>query len=459
MADVARRLPPISPRVALLLAAAVLIAVVLYAGREALGPFIVGLLLVYLLSPAVEWLARLRLPRSVAILVVYALTIVLVVEGLNLMLRPLVEQIRLFASDLPGLVDRLRVQLDQLGTIYRGLQIPPAIRTALDDWLQRLRDGDVGFDPAVLLPVLQATTGFLVTLFAFLIVPVWAFYLLKDRPSLMRAFDASIPPEWRTDVEAVRTIVGKVFGSWVRAQLLLGITVGVATFGGLVLLGMVVDPIFGRFAVLLSVIAGVLELLPIIGPIIAAIPAILLAGTVGLEAAGAAFLLYLGVQQVENNLLVPKIQGGATNLHPSAVMLALVLGGAVAGLLGAILALPVTATARDVYRYLFARLSRPLAAEPAAAMAAALDDGSGGPALGGARAAGGAASVIERGDPGQTVDGPTGVSSDSNEVANDQVDGRNGERLSHHDDAVRQEPPERDRVTGPPGEVRHDDVR
>ncbi len=359
MVEPARRLPQMSPRVALLAVAATILGIVLYAGREALGPFVVGLLLIYLLAPPIEWLARLGLPRALAILLVYAATIVLVVEGLNLMLRPLVEQIRLFTTDLPGLVDQLRVQLERVGAVYRGLELPPAIREAIDDWLAKLAAGDVGFDPAVLLPVLRATTGFVATFFAFLIVPVWAFYLLKDRPSLVRSFEASLPPEWRPDIDAVMAIIGRVFGSWVRGQVLLGVTVGVATFAGLLLLGATVDPIFSRFAVLLAVIAGLLELLPIIGPIIAAIPAILLAFTVGLEAAGAALLLYLAVQQVENNLLVPKIQGDATNLHPSAVMLALIVGGAVAGLLGAILALPVTAAARDVYRYLFARLSVP----------------------------------------------------------------------------------------------------
>jgi predicted PurR-regulated permease PerM len=150
-----------------------------------------------------------------------------------------------------------------------------------------------------------------------------------------------------------------VFSSWVRGQVVLGLAVGIATFIGLLVLGATVDPIFSRFAVLLAVIAGLLELLPIIGPIIAAVPAILIAATAGIEAAGAAFLLYLAIQQIENNVLVPKIQGDATDLHPSAVMLALVVGGAVAGLLGAILALPVTAAARDVYRHLFARLSVP----------------------------------------------------------------------------------------------------
>src|SRR3970040_1492407 len=131
----ARRLPPVTPRVALLATAAVVVGIVLYAGREALCPFIVGLLIVSLLAPPIEWLARRHIPRPLAILLVYAATVLLVVEGLNLMLRPLVDQIRQFATDLPGLVDQLRSQLERLGAVYRGLELPPAIRDARDELL------------------------------------------------------------------------------------------------------------------------------------------------------------------------------------------------------------------------------------------------------------------------------------------------------------------------------------
>ena len=97
--------------------------------------------------------------------------------------------------------------------------------------------------------------------------------------------------------------------------------------------------------------------MPVIGPIISAIPAVLIAATAGIEAVIAALVLYTLVQQVENNFLVPKIQGDATDLHPAAVIFAIIIGGALAGLLGAILALPVLAASRDVVRYLFRRLS------------------------------------------------------------------------------------------------------
>jgi predicted PurR-regulated permease PerM len=356
--DPARLRPP-TPRVALLLTAAVVLAVALYLGRDALGPFIVGLLFVFLLDPFVERLARLRLPRWLAVIVVYGVAIFVIIEALNLTLQPLVAQVRAFIDALPDLITRLQAQLDRLGAVYRGLELPPAVRDAVDQWIRNLRAGNFGFDPGIIMPILRATTGFLTAVLGFLVVPVWSFYLLKDRPVLAEAFDRSLPSEWRADVKAVLGLVERVFRQWIRGQLVLGLAVGIATFGGLLVLAAAVDPIFGRYAILLAVIAGIFELLPIIGPILSAIPAILIGATAGLEAAVAAFLLYLAIQQIENTLLVPKIQGDAVELHPSVVILALIVGGSIAGLLGAILALPVTAALRDVYRYLFRRLSAP----------------------------------------------------------------------------------------------------
>ena len=212
-------------------------------------------------------------------------------------------------------------------------------------------------DLSFLLPIITSAGSLIGALFGYLLLPVWAFYLLKDRVALTAQFDRSLPAAWRFDTWAVLRMVRRVFGQWVRAQLILGFTVGVFTFIGLTILSVTIDPIFGRYAILLSVIAGILELVPIIGPIVSAVPAVLLAATAGIEPVIAALILYTLVQQVENNLLVPKIQGDAIELHPAAVIFAIIIGGALAGLLGAILALPIAAALRDVSRYLFRRLS------------------------------------------------------------------------------------------------------
>lgn len=362
-----RRLQPPTPRVALLIAAAAILGFVLYLGRDVLAPFVIGLLLVYLLDPPVERLCRLHIPRWLAVLLVYGLTLGIVIEGLNLLLAPIVQQLSAFVTGLPRYLGEIDKQLQHLTAAYRGLDLPPEVRRVLDEASAGFGQRAASFDPTVLLPVFSSIAGLIASLFGYLIVPVWAFYLLKDRPALAASFDRGLPEAWRQDAWAIVHITDRVFRQWLLGQVVLGLTVGVATYAGLIVLGDAVDPLFGRYALLLATVAGLFELLPIIGPILAAIPAVMLALTMSVQAVVAVFILYLAVQQLENYLLVPKIQGDAVRLHPSAIMFALVVGGAIAGLIGAILALPVAATARDIYRYLFGRLSDERAAQPAGA--------------------------------------------------------------------------------------------
>jgi predicted PurR-regulated permease PerM len=348
------RLRAPTPRVAFVIIAGVALVALLYAGRDILAPFVLGLFLVFLLDPPVEWLARRRIGRGWAVLLVYLTVTAIVVALIAITAGPLISQVHKLIDELPTLVGTLR---DQLIGLLRGVGLPPDVLARIEDTLAHLDQILAGIDPAVLLPFVRSLFSLLGGLVGFLIVPVWVFYVVKDRPTMTDGLASGLPPLWKTDVLAVAAIVQAVLGKWVRGQLILGSVVGLATLVGLLLLGVFVDPVFARFAVILAVIAGVLELLPIIGPIISAIPAIILAATVSPVAVIAAFVLYLGIQQVENTFLVPKIQGDAVELHPAAVLFVLVLGGAVYGLLGAILAVPIAAAARDVYRYFFRRLS------------------------------------------------------------------------------------------------------
>jgi predicted PurR-regulated permease PerM len=367
------RFAPLSPRVAVLIGAAIVLGVLLWLARDAVRPFVVGLLMVYLLDPPVRWLTARGVRRTVAILLVYVIALVIVVEFLNLTLTPLFDELVRFLQDLPGLADQLQAQILRLSEFYARLQIPGVVRVLIVSLIASVTDGGgAGVGSVVLTAILRILTGagsILGAVFGYILLPVWVFYLLKDRVSLTTQFDRSLPPAWRFDTWAVLRIVRRLFGQWVRAQLILGLTVGTFTFIGLLVLSRLVDPVFGRYAVLLSVTAGILELLPIIGPIISAVPAVLLAATAGLEPVIAALVMYTLVQQVENNVLVPKIQGDAIEMHPALVMFAIVIGGALGGLLGAILALPVAAAGRDVVRYLFRRLSP----EAPDALAASID--------------------------------------------------------------------------------------
>jgi len=355
-----RRFAPLSPRVGVLVAASVVAGLVLWMARDSIRPFILGLLFVYLLEPPVRWLVRRGVRRIYAIVLVYVVGVVLFVEFLALTLTPLVNEVVRFVQDFPKLAAQLDEQLKNLGEFYQRLQIPVALRDWIDGIVAGIGQGSSGSGSGAslsfLLPLITGAGSLLGALFAYFILPVWVAYILKDRVTLIAQFDRAVPETWRFDTWAVIKTVERDFGQWVRGQLILGFVVGIATFVGLIVLSQWF-PIFGRYAVLLSVIAGLFELVPIIGPIISAVPAVLLAATDSPAAILAALLLYFLVQQVENNFLVPKIQGNAVQLHPAAVVFAIIVGGSLAGLLGAILALPVTAAFRDVVRYLFRRLT------------------------------------------------------------------------------------------------------
>jgi predicted PurR-regulated permease PerM len=352
------RFVPLSPRVTVLVLAAAVTGLVLWMARDSIRPFILGLLFVYLLDPIVRSLVRRGLRRTLAIVVVYVVGITVVVVFLAVTVTPLVNEVLRFIQDFPHLATQLQAQLERLGEIYQHLEIPDEIRQRIDSILAGITQGGGGggIDVGFLLPLLTGAGSLIGAVFAYFILPVWVAYILKDKATLVAQFDRALPESWRFDAWAVIKTVERDFGQWVRGQLILGFVVGFATFVGLIVLSQFF-PIFGRYAVLLSVIAGVLELVPIIGPIISAVPAVLLGAIDSPAALLAALALYFLVQQIENNVLVPKIQGTAVQLHPAVVVFAIIIGGSLAGLLGAILALPLTAAARDVVKYLFRRLS------------------------------------------------------------------------------------------------------
>lgn len=348
-----------TPRAVLAGATGVVLVLVTLAMLDTLTPFVVGLLLVYLLAPAVDRIAALRvggraIPRWLAILLLYALIVIVLGVSVGLVLGPMNEQVQRFVDQSPAFLAAAQ-------DWYAGLDLPGWARHGIDDALEAITSGGEsgGMGLAGLLPLARSVASTLIGAFGFFIIPFWAFYLLRDLPRLARTFEQALPPGWRRDGMAVMGIVDHTFGRWIRGQLILGLVVGIATFVGLLLLGELIDPVFLSFAVLLAVVAGILELVPVIGPILSMIPTLILALTAQdpVQAAFAVVLLYLVVQQVENHVLVPQIQGDAVELHPSFVILALIVGSALFGILGAILSVPVTAALRDIYRYWFRRMS------------------------------------------------------------------------------------------------------
>src|SRR5918992_3257304 len=340
--------------------AAVMVVVVVWAlwtARGALPAFFIGLALAFILDPAVTRLQRLGLPRWAGVLASYAAVVALVWLLIAFALPPISRQTREFIEALPELgaaVGQLEVAVLDW---YESLPLPDELRTMIDEQLAASQVALAELLRGLLAPTVAAVLRAATFVLGLVVVPVWLFFVLKDREGFSRTVAGALPPAWRTDAENLLALLGRVGGRWVRGQLLLGASVFAATAIGLTILNLLGFSEFGEFTLVLALIAGVLEWFPIIGPIVAAIPAVLIALSISAPAAIAIVVIYTAIQQFENHFLVPKVMGDAVDLHPAVMIVSLVVGGALFGLGGAILAAPTVAAGRDVYRYGFHRLA------------------------------------------------------------------------------------------------------
>ena len=328
----------------------------LWTARGALPAFFIGLALAFVLDPIVTFLARRGAPRSAGVIVAYVAVVLVIWAVIAFAVPPIARQTSDFIEHLPELGAAVGDVERQLERWYAGLPLPEDLRAAVDAQVAASGQAVADLVRGLLAPTLSAIVRTATFVFGLVVIPVWLFFVLKDREGFSRTVAGALPPSWRPDAENLLALLARVGGRWVRGQLLLGASVFLATVIGLTILTVIGFDEFGQFTLVLALIAGVLEFVPIIGPIIAAVPAILIGLSISFPAAIAAALLYTAIQQLENNFLVPKVLGDAIELHPAVMILALVVGGALFGIGGAILAAPVVASGRDLYRYGFHRL-------------------------------------------------------------------------------------------------------
>lgn len=340
------------------LAMVVAVAWLLWTARGALPAFVIGLALAFVLDPVVTLVQqRTGMPRWAGVLVAYALVVAFVWILVAFAIPPIARQARELIERGPELGAAVSAWERDLEAWYRSLALPPELREVIDSSIARGREAFGELLQAIAGPIVTQAVRMASFVLGLVIIPVWLFFVLKDRERFPRAVGAALPPSWRADADSVLAILARVGGRWVRGQLLLGASIFAATAIGLTFLVLIGFRELGEFTLVLALIAGILEWFPIIGPIIAAVPAILIALTISPAAVVAVVILYTAVQQLENNLLVPKVMGDAVELHPAVMILALVVGGALFGIGGAILAAPIVAIGRDLYRYGFRRLS------------------------------------------------------------------------------------------------------
>ncbi|HEY0605874.1 MAG TPA: AI-2E family transporter [Herpetosiphonaceae bacterium] len=339
-----------------------LIVWILRRSGATLTPFIIGLVMAYLLLPIVKKLDR-YMPRWASITTVYLVGLILFELIVVFVVPPTVAQVQQFTSNIPEWFDRSNQFVnDRIADFQRSApqEVQDQVNTQVRNAQQTLQRNASTYAQRVgefLLNTLLSVFQTITFLLGFLIIPFFLFYILLDTNKLPRAIDVLLHPRIRPDFWNIWRIVDGVFGRYIRGQLVLGLIIGATSFIGLTVLNM-----FGfniRYTVLLAIIAGIGELIPVVGPIISAIPAILVAIGDGWSAVGAVVVLYVLIQQLENQILVPRIVGNTLKLHAAILMALLVIAGSVGGLGLVILSAPLAAIGRDVFIYLHRRLREP----------------------------------------------------------------------------------------------------
>jgi sporulation integral membrane protein YtvI len=302
-----------------------------------LTPFLVSLILSYLLLPVVHFMERRRITRSLAIIVIYIAFALIVFIFCVRVMPLLLDDLQDLAEQLPEYAAGLQDLLGQLEENYERFNLPPRIREIVDNNIQGLGDA--------LVFQLERSYNFLIELFnriiLLLLVPILTFYFIRDEAYLRQKALELFPARYRRELVAVAEEINAALGAFIRGALLVSLLVGLLTYIGLLILGV-------NYALVLALIVGITNLIPYIGPIIGALPAIVVAFLDTPLLALKVTILIIIVQQVETQLIAPPIIGHSIRLHPLAIFLALLLGGKLFGFIGLILALPATIILRIV---------------------------------------------------------------------------------------------------------------
>ncbi|MBI2984778.1 MAG: AI-2E family transporter [Candidatus Kerfeldbacteria bacterium] len=293
----------------------------LYVVRDVALVIFVALVLAAAIDPSITRLERRGIPRAAGIAIIYV-GIVAVLSLIVILFVPLVvDQLAQFTKAFP--------QLYEKGfALFQNYQDSSAV-TGLQRALESLTQGLSQFTQGIFTRLFSFFGGLL----SFIGVLVLTFYLTMEEKGMKRLAVDLAPARHRPYLTQLFNRIEDRLGSWLRGQLLLGLIIAVLTYLGLSLLQV-------KFALVLALIAGVTELIPIVGPLIGAIPAIIVALSQDPLLALWVLILYIVIQQLENNLIVPKVMSRATGLNPVIVIIAILIGAKLAGLIGIILAVP-----------------------------------------------------------------------------------------------------------------------
>lgn len=287
-----------------------------YLVRDIILQLFVALLLMTILEPLVNRLSKIKIPRAISVLLAYILVIGIFGGLIALIIPAIVEQTTSFVNALPGYISQI------------GLK---------QQWSDQIVSGFLSAAGNAPGEVFQFTFSVFSTVLATITVLVFAFYMLVAREKLEDQLGIFFGEEKKKELGRILDRLEIRLGGWARGELILMTMIGLGVYIGLRIIGI-------PFALPLSILSGILEIVPMLGPIISAVPGIIIGfGISPIMGLGVAVLYFL-VHQLEGYVLVPKVMEKSVGVSPIVTLIALAVGARLAGIVGAIISVPMVIT-------------------------------------------------------------------------------------------------------------------
>lgn len=288
----------------------------------------ISVIVVLIMKPAVDWFEKKKISRVFGALIIYLTLIAFLAVAALIVVPPLTRESTQLSASFPQYSERVSEGFVSLRQISENNNLAGSLENFLNKASVYLEKASVN----IFSSVIRLLGGFIYLI----VILVISFYLVVEKNGVERLVKQTVPPNLQNKV---LRIIGKIeikLSRWFVGQLALGFIIGLMSYIGLSLLGV-------PYALVLAIIAGLFELIPYVGPWLSAIPAILIALTVSPALAGAVLILYFIIQELENYFIVPKVMEKSVDIHPVITIMAMMIGGQLAGLVGVILAVPVAA--------------------------------------------------------------------------------------------------------------------
>ncbi|WP_139998712.1 AI-2E family transporter [Paenibacillus paridis] len=293
-------------------------------------PLILSFFAYYMLRPIVDWMVRKKTNRTVAILVIYLVIALIGVVFLTGVWPSLREQINNLLKNGPSILSELNFQLQELEkNEFLSAYIPAdfSIVTQVTDFLSH------GF--AFLTEYIKGLFSFIsnmaITLFVF---PIILFYMLKEGGNFGKVLVRALPKRFRAEGEEITGEVDKVLSGFILGRVLVNLALGVLMYIGFLIIGL-------PYALLLTVVAVIMNFIPFFGAILSAVPIVIIGFIESPSVAIWSIIIILLAQQIQDNVIAPYVFGKQLNIHPLTTILLVLVGGDIFGIIGIIIIIPV----------------------------------------------------------------------------------------------------------------------